>query len=597
MTDPPSSTMASSEAATPSRANQTARTAPTNLPTTSVTKNFVTRDFDMVLRAFFPTPTAPAKFNPITAMTQLFRTLLKDETSLVLRTANNDDQIILASAQLPTGEKGFKKFFKVSTTRVEKQNQTHVCIGCHVLSNRSLSNIKFKSTDNHFLAWLKKERIFVESDSLGIERPVTIGYFTKIVSELTHLVNFRNHLVNQLMLVEIEADTAVDLAPHLKTAQLEAMTNGDEFIPVLPNFEVYRTRLTHGRAPSQVISEVLGVKCHPKDAKLLGEFFTKMASETTNDQRDGIFLPKGAAYLLGPKTYEQVLQENNFFQSTVATIPVNLAYDAWFAVIDPDNTSDTDTISIYDNLIRQPWFLRVESVARKKCLIVVTKSNLPEARAWIDSNLEPMVRKSIPQGIDPPPSYLPRRLDKPIYTATSQSYADILKKQFSRTSNVTPTTTANSQPPRKRHASIIDYDSDHSAAFPTLPAAVSNSVNNRCASTSQPATIINADFATELTSLKNEILSLKNIIATAVEQLKAAIVSFQPTKRTTESNDMDTDVDHSKDLHTPPENPIDLPALIQDLKKDIANIVHETRTIFNQPLTSLLNDDNLSSIT
>ena len=101
--------MASSEAAPPSRANQTARTAPTNPPTTSVTKNFVTRDFDLVLRAFFPTPTAPAKFNPITAMSQLFRTLLKDEPSLVLRTANNDDQIVLASASLPTGEKGLKK--------------------------------------------------------------------------------------------------------------------------------------------------------------------------------------------------------------------------------------------------------------------------------------------------------------------------------------------------------------------------------------------------------------------------------------------------------------------------------------------------------
>jgi len=125
-----------------------------------------------------------------------------------------------------------------------------------VLSARSLGNIKFKSNDNHLLAWLKKARVFIEADSLGTERPVTIGYFTKIEPELTHLTNFREHLATQLMMIEIEPETAVSLAPHLKPTQLEAMSNGDEFIPSLPNFEVYRTRITHGREPSQVTTDV-----------------------------------------------------------------------------------------------------------------------------------------------------------------------------------------------------------------------------------------------------------------------------------------------------------------------------------------------------
>jgi len=322
-----------------------------------------------------------------------------------------------------------------------------------------------------------------------------------------------------------------------------------------------------------------------------------MASETNNDHHDGLFLPKGATYLLGPKTYEQVLQENNFFQTNMATIPVNLEYPAWFAVINPNSTSDTNPISLYDHLLCQPWFLRVESVARNKCLIVINKSNLPEARDWIDANLEPMVRKSIPPGTDPPSSHLPRRLDKPIYTATSQSYTDILKKQFSLTLNPTLNAAANSRPPRKRQAMIIDYDSDQLAEALSSTAAISNAVSHHCNSTPQPVTIHNADCTMELLSLKNEILSLKTVIATAMDQIKEAIVSFQTTKQTPESHDMDTDGDHLMDLHTPTHNPIDLPALIQDLKKDIANIVHETRTMFDQPLTSLMNVDHLSSIT
>jgi len=44
-------------------------------------------------------------------------------------------------------------------------------------------------------------------------------------------------------------------------------------------------------------------------------------------------VPQGAAYLLGLQTYEQVLKENNFFLNTVATIPINIEYKAWFAVI------------------------------------------------------------------------------------------------------------------------------------------------------------------------------------------------------------------------------------------------------------------------
>jgi len=351
---------------------------------------------------------------------------------------------------MPTGEAVFKKYFKVTTTRIERQNQTQVCIGCHVMCNRSLGQIKFRSPEGHLLAWLKKERIFLESDTLGIERPVTIGYFTKIAADLTHLANYRDHLVNQLMMVDIDANLAVTLAPHLKQEQLAAMTSGEDYIPILPDFEVYRTRISHGREQHQVSTPVLGIKTAPRDAKLLGEFFTRLASATNNEQRDGVFIPKGASYLLGEATYTQILRENQFFLTTVMTVPVNLAYEAWFAIIDPNQTSDSEPISLYDHLVRKPWFLRIESVGNNKCLVVTTKANLAEARAWLDANLEPMIRKSIPPGIDPPSSSLPRRLDKPVYSETSKTYAEILKKQFTLTSTpATQSDTTATRPPRK----------------------------------------------------------------------------------------------------------------------------------------------------
>jgi len=304
--------MAPPTAANTSNANKTAHTSSTSTPATSASKISITRDFDLVFRAFFPTPPVPAKFQPITAMTNLFWVMLKDEPSLVLCTPTNNNQIVLLSATVPKGEAEFKKYFKVMTTHIECQNQTQVCIGCHVLCNRSLGSIKFQSSGRHLLAWLKKERIFLESDTLGIDCPVTVGYFTKIAADLMHLTNFLDYLAHQLMMVDINAELVVNLAPHLKQAQLEAMTSGDEYILVLPEFEVYRTRLSHGRELNQVSTAVLGLKAAPQDAKLLAEFFTRLASSTNHDQRDGVFIPKGAGYLLGPTTYKQIMRDNNF---------------------------------------------------------------------------------------------------------------------------------------------------------------------------------------------------------------------------------------------------------------------------------------------
>jgi len=561
MTDPPPSTMAPHAAAGPVNDNTTARTAPSQPPARPVTKSLVTRDFDLTLRAFFPTPTAPMKFNPISAMQQLLRTMIKDEPSLVIRTKNNDNQIILASEPLPSGEKEFKQFFHVSQPHAERQNQTHMCIGCNVLSNRTLGNIKFHSAENHLLAWLKKAKVFVESDSLGTERPVTVGYFTKLDPTITHLANFNEHLTGQLMMIDIDVDTAITLAPYLKQAQLDAMSNGDD-VPILPNFEVYKTRLSHGRAPNKITTEVIGVKSEPKDAKLLGEFLTRMAAESSTDPCDGVYLPKGAVHLLGINTYEQVLKENNFFLDNVATIPVNMEYEAWFAVIDPANQSETEPISVHEHLIRQSWFLRLESVSRKKCLIVTTRSNLSEARKWIDENLHPLIRKSLPSGIDPPDALLPRRLDKPVYTVSSQMYADILKQQFSLASTPSTTNATQNQPSRKRQATLLDYAMDPQSEYPPLE---TNKAPNPA-----PTPV---DYVAELAALKQELQSLRTLITTAVTQLKTEIASLNVTPA---SNDMETDIDHPTD-HTPA-----IPELIAELKHDIATIALEMRAKFNQ---------------
>jgi len=98
---------------------------------------------------------------------------------------------------------------------------------------------------------------------LGIHHPATIGYFTKIASTYTHLTNFCDHLINQLLMIEIDDATVIDLVPHLKQEQLDTMSSSDEFVP-LPSFEIYHTRLSHGQEPLQVSTEVPALNAHHK---------------------------------------------------------------------------------------------------------------------------------------------------------------------------------------------------------------------------------------------------------------------------------------------------------------------------------------------
>jgi len=151
-----------------------------------------------------------------------------------------------------------------------------------------------------------------------------------------------------------------------------------------------------------------------------------------------------------------------------------------------------------------------------------------------------------------------------VYSASSQSYADVLKKQFSLAPNAMTSTTENTRPPRKRQAaSIIDYDSDTSTDAILTTTTVTTSTTNQ--SSSQPTIATphnhNQEYAKELQSIKMEINALKIMIADAVTQFKTAIASVTAPHL---SSDMDTDAaNHPAHNHHNPK-PNDLGDIIQD---------------------------------
>jgi len=302
MTHNDDSTMAASEAAGAPFKEVERKNKSKRLKPTTEQKIAINRTYNYTIRLTFPAPRAKAKFNPLTNTRMFFQEMLKHDSSITVTSSTDSKQIVLASDAIPTNEAEFNQFFKVSTDTRGIDNKSHVIIGCHIASDRTLNEIKFDSTSTtKFVDWLKKERIFAESDSLGINKTATIGYLTKIHTRLTNRGTLKELIADALSDVHIDPDLACELDPSLKTQQTDAMTNGDVFVPAPPSFEIYQTEISYGRDKKRIKTDVLGVKCAIDQARLLKEFFPNVETQWPSKLALGSSYQQAWSILSAPK--------------------------------------------------------------------------------------------------------------------------------------------------------------------------------------------------------------------------------------------------------------------------------------------------------
>jgi len=187
-------------------------------------------------------PLVTTKFNPIASMRFLFKEMMKYDSTITVTNTSNDNQIQLAHDVVPTLEEEFKKY---DTCPVG--TPPHVIVGCHMMSDCTMRNIKFDTTaTTKFIDWLKQEKIFIKSDLLGITEMTTVGYLTKLHSKLTNCTFLKPLLLSMLEDVVLDPSLTCKLNPLLKTQQTKAMSNGD-FLSIAPlEFEIYKTRISCG---------------------------------------------------------------------------------------------------------------------------------------------------------------------------------------------------------------------------------------------------------------------------------------------------------------------------------------------------------------
>jgi len=232
----------------------------------------------------------------------------------------------------------------------------HIIVGFGIMSNWTVHEIKFDTTtQTKFIDWLAKEKIFLESDSLGITKTATVGYLLKLHTQITNRTTLKELLCEELSDICLNPDLAVELDPMMKAKQIEAMSNGNIFIPEPPQFELYNTKISHSRDKDKVETFVFGIKCAVEHTRLLKEFFTQLSNPMEMDTRLGIFLPNGTAHMIGAGAYKKLLCNNNKYLQTITTIPVSNFQHAMLEIpfLCNQNT-DINATNFYETILDQP---------------------------------------------------------------------------------------------------------------------------------------------------------------------------------------------------------------------------------------------------
>ncbi len=400
---------------------------------------------------YFPPP-ANTKFNPVMKMRALLVKLIKSEPLIVVLNLTNTTQLVLSQDKIPTNEQEFKKFFAITTDMHAAMNKQHIIISCKLLSEHTMNKIKFDKSKPQFLEWLDNEKVFIEADLLGVYKTMTIGYLTKLHLQLTNRTGLKKLLQIALEDVLIAPELAAELDPSLKNAVQMAKANGDFFNPEIPPFEVYKTRLTHGRDKKDKVStKAIGIKSAAPQARLVREFFSQLASPVHYEKQIGVFVPTGTAHLLGVDHYKKIIRDNNQFIDSVVTILVgdfqHATLDLPFSI---DTTMDIKQTTLQELISDLDWCIRVDKATNDmKVIITTTKPQLEQARKWIDNTLPSLYKQHIADKIDVTmlKHLILRRLDRPILTAAATAYADKLKHQTAISAPSAMTTQQFTKPP------------------------------------------------------------------------------------------------------------------------------------------------------
>jgi len=233
-------------------------------------------------------------FNLTHKTKQLIAKLMRYNPTLAVQSLTDDEALYLQFDKFPMKEAEFKQYFLVHPIPNHPIYQKQITIGCHLLSTKTISNIKKATNDNTtMMEWLKKQNVYVEVKSLGHKTIWTIGYLFFLHPHMTHHVLLKGIIREALTDISISkeeveeidlntvdyfdfktnTDQDADTDAIVKDADKDDDNNeGDTKLLNIP-FELFHTGVGYGITTKQVTTKALAIKCNVEMGKSSTNYF------------------------------------------------------------------------------------------------------------------------------------------------------------------------------------------------------------------------------------------------------------------------------------------------------------------------------------
>jgi len=172
----------------------------------------------------------------------------------------------------------------------------------------------------------------------------------------------------------------------------------------VPPFEVHSTPVGYGTGTTRVTTRAMCIKSTVKHGKLLSELLLRMKINP-NAFPSIKYIPVGMATNIGSVPYMNLIQQNNVYLTSVATIAVaGIPDKALNLEIPVHQTDNRKTQTLREILMATDWCTQIEPTQTPgRILLITTKSNLDHGRQWLDDNLPPLFTIFLPKN----PKFIP----------------------------------------------------------------------------------------------------------------------------------------------------------------------------------------------
>jgi len=234
--------------------------------------------------------------------------------------------------------KEFTHYFHIHPIPKWSIYHNSVTISCHLLSTKTVKEIKDSATDEAtFLTWLKSNKIFLEADTLGRKMICTLGYLFFIHPQITHHVLLKGILQEAITDVKLTKDEveAIDLKaleyyPYtgvkntcdttMTDQEWDVFDDDDSKLVPIP-FEVFWTDVGYGTGTTWVATKAIGIKSNVEYGNLLNELLLRM-QVGKHILLNMKYIPVGLATNIGAASYTQLICDNNAYLTATASILV-----------------------------------------------------------------------------------------------------------------------------------------------------------------------------------------------------------------------------------------------------------------------------------